>query len=122
MVDCGGGILDGTGQEVEGVYNSVLGSDLWLGELLLEYLYSVVDDDGFCCCINDLEAALVLKRGADGETFAAAEVPRSAGAWFGMDCDWGSERSYGGGVEVEVAVEVLPGVYGRGDVVLVEEV
>ena len=25
---------------------------------------------------------------ADGETFAAAEVLRFAGAWFGMDDDW----------------------------------
>ena len=54
MVDCGGGVLDGTGQEVEGVGDYVLGSDLWFGEVFVEYLDIVVDDDGFCCCIDDL--------------------------------------------------------------------
>ena len=52
MVDCGGGVLDGTGQEFEGVENYVLGNDLWLGELFVEYLDSFGDDDGFCCCID----------------------------------------------------------------------
>ena len=28
---------------------------------------------------------------ADGETFAAAEVPRSTGAWFVVDDDWSEE-------------------------------
>ena len=35
----------------------------------------------------------MLKCRADGETFAAAEFPRSAGAWFGVDDDWASEGS-----------------------------
>ena len=95
MVDCGGGVLDGTGQEVEGVENYVLGSDLWLGEVFVEYLHSVADDDGFCCCISDLEAAVVLECGADGETFVAAEVPIYAGAWFGMDDDWDAKGYMG---------------------------
>ena len=76
VVDCGGSILGVTVHEVEGVDDSVLGIDLWLGEVFMEYLDSVGDDDVFCCSINDLEAAVVLERGADGETFAAAEVPR----------------------------------------------
>ena len=97
MADCGGGVIDGTGQEVESVEDSVLRSDLWLDEVFVEYLDSVRDDDGFFCCINDLEAVVVLERGVDGETFAAAEVPISVGSWFGMDDDWASERSYGSG-------------------------
>ena len=102
--------------------NSVLGSDLWLGELFVEYLDSVEDDDGFCCCIDDLEAAVVLERGADGETFAAADVPIFAGAWFGMDDYLADKRSYVNGVEVEGDVEVLPGGDGKGNVGLSEEV
>ena len=122
VVDCGGGVLDGTGQEVEGVDDSVLSSDLWLGEVFMEFLDSVRDDDGFCCCIDNLEAVVVIERGGDGETFAAAEVPRSTGAWFGMDDDWAAERSYGGNVEVEGTIEVLPGGYVRGNAGLAEEV
>ena len=54
----------------------------------MEYLNSVRDDDGFGCCVDDLKAEVVLDTRAYGETFVAAEVPRSAGAWFGMDDDW----------------------------------
>ena len=53
----------------------------------MEYLDSVGDDDGFCFCIDNLEEAVVLERGDNGETFAAAEVPIFSGAWFGMDDD-----------------------------------
>ena len=40
-----------------------------------------------------MEAAVVLKCRADGETFAAAEVPRYVGAWFVVDDDWAAEGS-----------------------------
>ena len=50
--------------------DSILGSNIWLGEVFVEYLDSVGDNDGFCCCIENLEAAVVLERGVDGETFA----------------------------------------------------
>ena len=73
--------------------NSVLGRDLWLGEVVVDYLGGVGDGDLFCCCVNDLEAAVVLKCRADGETFAAAEVPRSAGAWLCVDDDWAAKGS-----------------------------
>ena len=79
MVDCVGVVLDSTGQDVEGVDDSVLGSDLWLGEVFVEYLNIVGDDDGFGCCVDDLKAEVVLDTRAYGETFAAAEVPISAG-------------------------------------------
>ena len=35
----------------------------------------------------------MLERRNDDETFAAADVPRSAGAWFGMDDDWDDNGS-----------------------------
>ena len=79
VVEYGGVILDGTGQEVEGVDDSSLRSDLWFGEVFVEYLNSVRDDDGFGCCVDDLKAEVVLDTRAYGETFAAAEVPISAG-------------------------------------------
>ena len=40
--------------------DSILGSDLWLGEVFVEYLDGVIDDCLFGCCIDDLEAAAVL--------------------------------------------------------------
>ena len=58
----------------------VLGSELWLGEVFVEYLDSVGYHDEFCCCIDDLEAAVVLKLRSDGETFLSAEVPIFSGA------------------------------------------
>ena len=73
--------------------NFFLWSDLWLGELCVEYLDVVRDDDRFGCCVNDLEAAVVLECRDNGENFAAVEVPISAGVWFGMDDDWDAEGS-----------------------------
>ena len=59
----------------------------------MEYLDSVGDDDGFGYCIDNLEAAVVIEIRADGETFAAAEVQKSVGAWFGIDDYWAAEGS-----------------------------
>ena len=44
VVDCCGGVLDGTGYILLEVYNYVFGSDLWLGEVVVEYLDGVGDD------------------------------------------------------------------------------
>ena len=93
VVDCCGGILDGAGYKVEGMYDSVLGSDLWLGEVVVEYLDGVVDDDLFGYGVDNLEAAVVLECRADDETFAAVEVPRPAVAWFVVDDEWAAEGS-----------------------------
>ena len=94
-MDCGGGVLDGIGQEVQCVDNSVFRSDLWLGEVFVEYLNIVGDDDGFGCCVDVLEAAVLIEGRSDGETFAAAEVPRSAGTWLVMDDYWASKGARG---------------------------
>ena len=75
------------------MYYSVLGSDLWLDELVVEYLDGVGDDYLFGCGVDDLEAAVVLECRAGGETFAAAEVPRSTGACFVVDDYWDAEGS-----------------------------
>ena len=64
----------------------------------------------------------MLEHGADGETFAAAEVPKSAGAWFGINDYWAANRSYGSGIEVEGDIEFLTGRDCRGNVVLAKEV
>ena len=73
------------------MYYYVLGSDLWLSEVVVEYLDGVGDDDCFGCGVNDSEVAIVLECRADGETFAAVEVLRSAGAWFVVDYDWAAK-------------------------------
>ena len=62
----------------------------------------------------------MIKHTDDGETFAAAEVPRSEGSWFDVDDYWAAEGGLWSGVEVEGAVEVLPDRYGRGDVGLAD--
>ena len=73
--------------------DSVLVSDLWLGEVFVEYLDGVGDYDWFGCCIDDLESAVVLEGRAGGEIFAAAEFPRSAAVRFGMDDEWDDKGS-----------------------------
>ena len=44
VVDFCGGVLDVAGEKVEGVYDYIVGSDLWLGEVAVEYLDGVGDD------------------------------------------------------------------------------
>ena len=64
----------------------------------------------------------MLEGGADGEASAAAVFPCFAGARLGVYDDRAVERGDRRGVEVEGAVEVLPGRHGRGDGGLADEV
>ena len=117
-----GGILEGARQEVEGVEDYVLWSDLYLGEVVVENFDGVEDEGCLGGGIDNLEAAVVLEGGANGETSAAAVVLCLAGTRLGVDDDRAAERGDGRGVEVERAVNVFPGVDGGGDVGLAEEV
>ena len=96
--------------------------DSGLGKIIMHKIHHVREEEGFGGGVDYVEAALVIESREDCETFAAAEVTRSAGEWFGMDDDWAAERSYGSGFELEGDVEVLPGGYERGNVELIEEV
>ena len=100
----------------------VVWSDLWLGEVVVEDFVGVGDEDGLAGGINDLKAAVVLEGGANGEASTAAVVPCLAGTRLGVDDDWAAERGDARGIEVEEAIEVLPGRYGGGNVGLAEEV
>ena len=116
------GVLEGARQEVEGMDNSVLWSDFWLGEVVVEDFDGVGDEDCLGGGINDLEAAVVFEDGADGEASAAAVVPYFVGTRLGVDDDRAAERGDGRGVEFERTVEFLPGGDDGGDVGLPEEV
>ena len=116
------GVLEGARHEVEGVDDSVLWSDLWLGELVMEDFDGVEDEGGLGGGVDNLEAVVVLEGGADGETSAAAVVPCLAGTRLGVDDIRAAERGDGYGVEVEGAVEVLTRGYDGGNVGLAEEV
>ena len=69
-----------------------------------------------------MEAAVVVECGADAESLAAAEVPRSTCSWLVMDYDRAAHGAHGGGIEVKMSVVVFPGRNGRGDVGLAKEV
>ena len=116
MVSGGGGVLERAGKEVEGVDNSVLWGDLGLSQVVVEDFDGVRDDSEFGGGVDDFKTAVLLESGADCETFAAAVVPRSTVAGFGLDDNGRAERGDGCGVKVEGAVEVLPGGHGRGNV------
>ena len=122
MVGGRGGVLEGARQEVEGVDNSVLLSDLWLGEIIVEDFDGIGDEGRLSGGINDLKAEIVLEGGADGKASAAAVVPCFAGDRLGVDDDRAAEWGDGRGVEVEWPVEVFPGGDSGGDIGLLEEV
>ena len=61
----------------------------------------------------------MLEGRADGEIFAAAEVPRSAAVRFGVDDEWDAK---GSGDKFDGAVKVLPCGAGWGNVGLAEDI
>ena len=93
MVDVGGGVLDCTGEEVEGVDNAVAFADCGFGEVLVQELNGVGEQKCFGGAIDDVEAVVIFECGSNVEPAAAAEVPRFADAWFGVDDDGASNRA-----------------------------
>ena len=122
MVDGGGGVLDCTGEEVEGVDNAVAFSDCWLGEVLVQELDGVGEQECLGGAIDDIEAAIMFECRSNVEPAAAAEVPIFADAWFDVDDDRASNWYQRGGIKVEGAVEVLPCRNCWGESGLLEEV
>ena len=64
-----------------------LWSDLWLGEVVVEGFDGVGDEGGLGGGVDDLETAVVLEYGSDGEASASAIVPFLAGTRLGVDDD-----------------------------------
>ena len=93
-----------------------------MGQVVVEDFDGVQDDGGFDGGVDDFKTAVVLEGGANCEAFAAAVVPQTMVAGFGVDDNGRAERGDGCGVEVEGAVEVLLGGHGRGNVGLAKEV
>ena len=65
MVGGGGGVLDGAGEEVEGVDYSVFCCYLGLGEVVMEDFDGIGDERGIGGGVNYAESAVVFKGGAD---------------------------------------------------------
>ena len=108
MVDDGRGVLDCTGEEVESVDDAVALADCWLGEVIIQELDGVREQECLGGAIDDVEAAVMFECRSNVEPAAATEVPSFADAWFVVDDDGASNRSQRGGIKVEGAVEVLP--------------
>ena len=108
MVDVGRGVLDCTGEEVEGVDDTVAFADCWLGEVLVQELDGVGEQECLGGAIDDVEAAVMFECGSNVEPDAAAEVPSFADDWFVVDDNGASNWSQRGVIKVEGAVEVLP--------------
>ena len=89
--------------------DAVAFGDCWLREVVVQELDGVGEEKRLGCAVDDAEAAVVVKRGADVEAAAAAEVPRLLDVRLFVDDNGAADGSKGCGVEVERAVEVLSG-------------
>ena len=69
-----------------------------------------------------MEEAVVVECRADAESLAATEVSRPLHSWLVVYYDRAAHGAHGGGIEVNMAVVVFPGQYGRGNVGLAKEV
>ena len=81
----GGGLLQGSGEEVKGVDEAICVSGGWLREVVMAELNGVGDKGGFSCGVDYLESAVVLQGGADVETVLGAEGPGGAGGGLVVD-------------------------------------
>ena len=108
MVNCGKGIFDGTGQEIQGIEDAVSFGHYWLRELVEDKSDSVGEEEGFGGAVDDVEAAVVVKCRSNVETVASAEVPQLSNVRLVFNDDGASNRSKRGVIEVERAVEVFP--------------
>ena len=75
VVDGGGGVFDGAGEEVEGVDYPVFCRYHGLGEVVMEDLDGVGDLRRLGGGVDHAEAAVVVEGWADDVAFAAAVVP-----------------------------------------------
>ena len=71
MVDGGGGVLDCTGEEVEGVDDAIAFADCGFGEVFVYELNSVEVQECFGGAIDDVEAAVMFECRSNVETAAA---------------------------------------------------
>ena len=85
-------------------------------------LDGVGEEEHFGGAIDNMEATEVMEGRADVESMAAAEVPGFTGAWFVVDDDATAGSPNEGGVLVERAIEVVPGVHVGSEGGLAEEV
>ena len=108
MANCGRGIFDSTGQEIQGMDDVVSFGHCWLREIVMEKFDSVGEEEGFGGTVDNLEAEVVVYRRSNVETVAAAEVPRLSDVQLDVIDEGTFESSNRGGIEVEQAVEVSP--------------
>ena len=107
---------------MEGVEEAIFVSDGWMSKAVMSEFGSVRDKEGFCCGVNDLEAAVVFQGGVDVEAVAGAEGPGGTGGGLVVYAYAASNGAKGSGVEVEGSIEVFPCGCEGGDVGLAEEV
>ena len=92
----GGGLLEGSGEEVKGVEEAICVSGGWLSEVVMAELNGVGDKGGFCGGVEDLEAAVLLQGGADAEDVAGAKGPGGPGGGLVVDEYAASDDAKGG--------------------------
>ena len=116
------GVFDGTCEEIEVMDNEIFRCEDRLDQVIMPELDGVGEEEHFGGAIDNMEAAEVMEGRADVESMAAAEVPGFTGAWFVVDDDATAGSPNEGGVLVERAIEVVPGVHVGSEGGLAEEV
>ena len=114
VINSGGGLFEGAGEEVEGMEESIFVRDGWMRKVIVAEFKSVGDEEVFGSGVDDLEAAVVFQGGAGVEAVAGAEGPASSGGGIVVDEDAAADEAKGGGVEVEGSIAVLPCGYEGG--------
>ena len=93
-----GGLFEGTGEEVEGMEDSIFVRDGWMREVVVEEFNSVGDEEGFGGCVDDLEAAMVFQGRANIEAFKVAQGSGGSGGGLVIDEDAAANGAKGGGL------------------------
>ena len=72
MVCCGRGILDGAREELEGVCDVVFGGYCGLDNIIVPLFHIATDDIGFCGCIHNNVASILVEGRAYDLSITAA--------------------------------------------------
>ena len=114
--------MEGAGEEVESMEDTVFVSDSGLGEVVVAEFDSVGEEKGFGCGVDDVEVTVVLKGTPDVETIMVTEGPGLGRAGLVVDDDSASNGANGSYVKVEGDVAVFPGRYFRSKGGLTKEI
>ena len=108
MVYCDRGVVDGTGEELQGVEDAVFRSECGLDYIGVPVLHSVTDYLGLGVCIQYSMTSVAVESRAYSVAIVAAEIPCPVCVGLAVYEETASCGTKWGGILVKWSFEVFP--------------